>query len=136
MTAMQAPLHRHPAVVAFADTDASGWMHFPTVFRHVEAAEHECLKARGVLVFDRALGGWPRVNVTCDYHRPLLAGDAIEVFLGIERIGTSSIVWNFEVLNARGELAASGRMTNVRVDATGAPQPISESERKALGDEG
>lgn len=133
---MENPLHRYPALIAFADTDASGWMHFPTIFRHVEAAEHECLKSRGVLVFDRALGGWPRVNVTCDYHKPLLAGDAIEVRIGIEKIGGSSIVWVFEVINAQGEVAVSGRMTNVRVDHVGKPQPISESERKALGDAG
>jgi len=133
---MENPLYRYAALIAFADTDASGWMHFPTIFRHVEAAEHECLKSRGVLVFDRALGGWPRVNVTCDYHKPLLAGDTIEVQLGIEKIGGSSIVWAFEVINAQGEVAASGRMTNVRVDHVGKSQPISESERKALGDAG
>ena len=133
---MQAPIHCYSSVIAFADTDASGWMHFPTIFRHIEAAEHECLKSRGVLVFDRALGGWPRVNVTCDYHKPLLAGDAIEVRLGIEKIGGSSIVWAFEVINAKGEVAVSGRMTNVRVDHVGNSKPISECERKALGNEG
>jgi len=133
---MQTSLHCYSSVIAFADTDASGWMHFPTIFRHVEAAEHECLKSRGVLVFERALGGWPRVNVTCDYHKPLFAGDAIEVKIGIEKIGGSSIVWAFEVINSQGEVAASGRMTNVRVDQVGKPQPISESERKALGDAG
>lgn len=133
---MENPRHRYAALIAFADTDASGWMHFPTIFRHVEAAEHECLKSLGVLVFDRALGGWPRVNVACDYRKPLFAGDAIEVQLGIEKIGASSIVWAFEVINAQGEVAASGRMTNVRVDHVGKSQLISESERKALCDAG
>lgn len=129
---MEAPHYRYPATIAFADTDASGWMHFPTLFRHIEAAEHACLKSRGVLVFDRAQGGWPRVNVNCDYRKPLLAGDAIEVQLRIAEIGTSSLRWEFEVLNAKGEVAASGSMTNVRVDATGTKQDISEEERKAL----
>jgi len=129
---MEAPHYRYPATIAFADTDASGWMHFPTIFRHVEAAEHACLKARGVLVFDRALGGWPRVNVNCDYRKPLLAGDAIEVQLRIAELGTSSIRWEFEVINAAGAVAVSGSMTNVRVDGTGTKQAISEEERKAL----
>lgn len=130
---MEEPTHRYPCQIAFADTDASGWMHFPAIFRHVEAAEHECLKQRGVLVFDRALGGWPRVSVTCDYKKPLLAGDVVEVRLAIGRIGNASIQWNFEVVDADGQLAVVGSMTNVRVDGSGKPQEISECERKALG---
>ena len=47
--AMDAPLHRHACEVAFGDTDASGWMHFPNIFRYFEAAEHTFLKSRGVV---------------------------------------------------------------------------------------
>ena len=120
------------AEVAFADTDASGWLHFPNIFRFVEAAEHEFLRSRGVIVFDRAQGGWPRVNVTCDFKHPLLANQRIEVQLAIARLGTSSITWNFEVHNEAGEIAAAGSMTNVRVDGEGRPQAITEAERAAL----
>ena len=129
---MESPFHRHACEVAFGDTDASGWMHFPNIFLYVERAEHEFLRSRGILVFDRALGGWPRVKVTCDYHRPLLTGDRIEVLLAVSHIGTSSITWNFEILNTAGETVAKGTMTNVRVDATGQPQAISAEERAAL----
>lgn len=129
---MQSPLHRHTCEVAFGDTDASGWMHFPNVFRYFEEAEHAFLKSRGVLVFDRSQGGWPRVKVTCDYKRPLLTGDRIEVQLGISRIGASSITWDFEVLSASGETAALGSVTTVRVNHVGSPQLISEAERLAL----
>ena len=125
-------MHRYACEVAFGDTDASGWMHFPNVFRYVEAAEHEFLRARGILVFDRAEGGWPRVKVSCDYKRPLLGGDRVEVLLSILRLGGSSITWNFEVLNSAGEIASFGSMTNVRVDHQGRPQLISEAERSAL----
>ncbi len=129
---MDVPLHRHACVVAFGDTDASGWMHFPNIFRYVEAAEHEFLKARGVLVFDRALGGWPRAKVSCDFKRPLLAGDRIEVLLAIARVGASSVNWEFEVLTAAGETAAVGGITTVRVNHEGKPQFISDTERAQL----
>jgi acyl-CoA thioester hydrolase len=129
---MQSPLHRHSCEVAFGDTDASGWMHFPNIFRYFEEAEHAFLKSRGVLVFDRSLGGWPRVKVTCDYKRPLLTGDRIEVQLGISRFGASSITWDFEVLNAAGETAALGSVTTVRVNHEGRPQLIGDDERAAL----
>ena len=129
---MEAPLHRHACEVAFGDTDASGWMHFPNIFRYFEEAEHAFLKSRGVLVFDRAQGGWPRVKVSCDFKRPLLTGDRIEVQLAVSRIGASSVTWDFEVLTASGDLAAFGSVTTVRVDHEGKPQLISEAERAAL----
>ena len=111
-------------------------VHFPTIFRHVEAAEHACLKALGLLVFDRGQGGWPRVSVSCDFRKPLVAGDPIEVQLAVERIGRTSVSWLFEVLNADGQVAAQGGMTNVRVNATGKPQELSPAEREALGSHG
>jgi YbgC/YbaW family acyl-CoA thioester hydrolase len=129
---MDAPLHRHSCEVAFGDTDASGWMHFPNIFRFFEEAEHAFLKSRGILVFDRAQGGWPRVKVSCDYKRPLITGDRIEVLLEIARLGASSVSWNFEVLDPSGETAAFGSVTTVRVNHEGRPQLISEEERGAL----
>ena len=129
---MDQPLHRHACQIVFADTDASGWMHFSNIFRYVEAAEHDCLNARGILVFDRGQGGWPRVKVSCEYKKPLVAGDKIEVQLAISEIGDSSMSWQFEVMDVRGELVAFGGMTTVRVDQTGKPQTITSEERKAL----
>jgi acyl-CoA thioester hydrolase len=130
---MDAPNYRHSCEVAFGDTDASGWMHFPNIFRFFEEAEHAFLKSRGILVFDRAQGGWPRVKVSCDYKRPLITGDRIEVLLEIARLGASSVTWNFDVLTATGETAAFGSVTTVRVNHEGRPQIISDEERKALG---
>jgi acyl-CoA thioester hydrolase len=129
---MENPVHRQTGEIAFGDTDASGWMHFPNVFKYVESAEHAFLRSRGVLVFDRAEGGWPRVKVACDYKRPFQCGDAFEVLLGISRIGASSVAWNFEVINTAGEIAAFGSMTNVRVDQEGKPKLISDEERQQL----
>jgi YbgC/YbaW family acyl-CoA thioester hydrolase len=129
---MEAPLYRHACEVAFGDTDASGWMHYPNIFRYFEQAEHAFLRSRGILVFGRAQGGWPRVKVACDYKRPLLTGDRVEVQLAITRIGASSVTWNFEVLTASGDLAAFGSVTTVRVDHEGKPQLISEAERALL----
>jgi len=129
---MENPLFCYTTEVPFGDTDASGWMHFPNAFRYAEAAEHECLRSLGLLVFDRAQGGWPRVKVSCDFKRPLLAGDSIEVHLAISRIGASAVTWEFEILNAAGEIASLGSMTNVRVDPQGRPQLLSEQERQQL----
>lgn len=129
---MDSPHFRQASEVAFGDTDASGWMHFPNIFRHVEKAEHAYLRSRGVLVFDRGKGGWPRARVECDYKRPLQTGDAITVDLAITRLGAASVTWKFEVLNAAGEVAATGGMTTVRVGHDGRPCEIPAAERAAL----
>ena len=130
---MESPQYIHQGEVAFGDTDASGWMHFPNVFRYFEEAEHAFLRSRGILVFDRSQGGWPRVKVTCDFKRPLVTGDRIEVLLEIARIGASSLTWNFEIVTFNGETAAFGSVTTVRVDHEGKPRLIDDDERAALG---
>jgi len=129
---MDVPLYRHHREVAFADTDASGWVHFPNILRYVEEAEHAFLELRGVLVFDRALGGWPRVNLNCDFAKPLQFGDRVEVQLAIAQIGNSSVTWKFELQNEAGECAVHGSMTTVRVDHEGRPQSLTTAERTAL----
>ena len=129
---MENPAYRQAGEIAFGDTDASGWMHFPNVFKYVEAAEHAFLRSRGVLVFDRAEGGWPRVKVSCEYKRPFQCGDRYEVLLAISRIGASSIAWDFHVLDGGGEIAAVGTMTNVRVDRDGRPKLLGTDERERL----
>lgn len=129
---MENPRFRHAGEVAFGDTDASGWMHFPCIFKYVETAEHAFLRSRDILVFDREKGGWPRVKVSCEYKRPFHCGDRYEVHLDISRVGASSVTWDFQVLDAAGEIAAFGNMTNVRVGPAGKPQPISGDERAKL----
>ena len=128
---MLEPLHVHPAQVSFADTDCSGWLHFPKIFRHVEEAEHLFLQQQGIVVIDRELGGWPRVHVSCDFKRPLRFGDQIEVQLGIERVGAASVNWVFEVVK-EGEVCAFGKMTTVRVDHEGKPLVIDDETREKL----
>jgi YbgC/YbaW family acyl-CoA thioester hydrolase len=129
---MDAPLYRHSREVAFGDTDAGGWVHFPNILRYVEEAEHAFLKSRGIMVFDRALGGWPRVNVHCDFSKPLQFGDRIEVHIDVDQIGNSSVTWKFELINQAGECSAKGGMTTVRVDQNGVSQPLSDAERAGL----
>ena len=129
---MENPVHRSSGVIAFADTDASGWMHFPNIFKFVEAAEHEFLREQRILVFDRALGGWPRVKVSCDFKKPFRTGDRYDVLLWLSELGNASLTWKFEVWNESDEVAAFGMMTNVRVDHEGRPQMISNEDRTTL----
>lgn len=128
---MTSPLHTHHSQIAFGDTDCSGWIHFPKIFRHVEEAEHAFLEKQGITIIDRELGGWPRVHVSCDFKRPLRFADKIEVHLAIEKIGAASVNWLFEVLKD-GEVHALGKIVSVRVDNQGKPLVIDEETRGRL----
>lgn len=128
---METPCYIHASRVSFGDTDCSGWLHFPTIFRHVEEAEHAFFRERGIAIISREEGGWPRVHVSCDFKRPLRFGDEIQVQLGIERIGAASLNWVFEVLKD-GEVCAFGKVTTVRVDHEGKPLVIDEATREKL----
>lgn len=129
---MEAPRFIHVSRVAFGDTDCSGWLHFPAIFRHVEEAEHELYRRLGLTIIDRESGGWPRVHASCDYRRPLRFGDGIEVRLFLGKIGASSVEWTFRVIAGEGETAAEGRMVTVRVDGDGRPVRIDDATRAAL----
>jgi acyl-CoA thioesterase FadM len=122
---------RRRRTIEFADTDASGRAHFTALLRHVEAVEHEWLRELGLPVLD-ARGGWPRVRVECDFRAPLAAGDEVEVFVGVEDVGGSSVVWSFGIFSPDGGTAAEGRMTTVWVGADGKPAPIPPEWRKRL----
>ena len=60
---MENTCHRHQCEVAFADTDASGWVRFSKILIYAEKAEHEFMRLRGLDVFNRATGGWPRFKI-------------------------------------------------------------------------
>lgn len=129
---MDSPRFIHASRVTFGDTDCSGWLHFPAIFRHVEEAEHAFYRQIGLPIFDRENGGWPRVHVSCDFRRPLHFGDWIDVRLFLRKVGSSSVEWLFRILTEGGETAAEGRMVTVRVDGRGQPVRIDDSTRAAL----
>jgi acyl-CoA thioester hydrolase len=102
--------------VAFSETDASGRVHFTTLLKWAEDAEHQFLSECGVDVF-ASDSGWPRVSVSCDYHRPLAFGDEVQVAIELVEIGESSLKWHFQVLNESGERVAKGQLVTVWVVA-------------------
>jgi acyl-CoA thioester hydrolase len=101
--------------VEFADTDMAGIVHFANFFRYMEAAEHAYLRACGLSVFSEWQGQtitFPRVHATCDYVKPIRFQDEIEIAVGVERIGRTSVQYSFEFIKGD-ESIARGRITTV-----------------------
>jgi acyl-CoA thioester hydrolase len=103
--------------VGFADTDASGIVHFSNYFRFFERAEEAYLQGLGMRYADLAAKYkiWlPRVSATCDYFSPCRDGDEIEVVMSLKRLNEKSIEESFEIKNSTtGKLAAKGELVNV-----------------------
>ena len=116
--------------VAWHDTDASGRIHFTAAFRWAEVAEAGLFCAAGI---DPAtLIDFPRRHVEAEYLRPLRFGDELDVAIGTEAIGRTSITLGWDAASIDGR-AVRGRHTIVHVDASGRPIPVEEAMRRALG---
>ncbi|MFG2938751.1 acyl-CoA thioesterase [Streptomyces sp. NPDC048282] len=107
----------HRSRVGWSDTDASGHHHNAAVVRFVEAAEAELVRERGL---DGYFGTAPRVRYEVDFSAPLWFQQEVTTVLAVERIGTSSMTFRFEVWGEESDgrprrLSASGRYTVVHV---------------------
>ena len=68
--------------VEFNETDMAGIAHFTNYFKYMEEAEHEFLRSRGLsVVLDDPKGklGFPKMKATCDYKRPAMYEEVIDI---------------------------------------------------------
>ena len=101
--------------VMFYETDAAGIVHFSNYFRYMEEAEHALWRSAGLSIsVPGAEIGWPRVNVSFEYARPLRFEEEFEVHLRIVEIGEKKIRYSCSVLSG-GASIATGTMTVVCV---------------------
>ena len=114
--------------VAWVDTDAGGRIHFTAAFRWAELAETALLRS---LVLLDEWADYPRRAVEAEYLAVLRFDDEFKLELVVDRVGTSSITYAWEI--SRGdEVCIRGRHTAVHVDSGGRPAPLPPSVRNAL----
>ncbi len=84
--------------VEFAETDMAGIVHFANFFRMMESTEHAFFRSLGFSIHGHEEGettGWPRVNASCDYMRPLRFEDEVEIHLLVTEVRSRSIRYRF-----------------------------------------
>jgi acyl-CoA thioester hydrolase len=105
---------RYQTRIRFVDTDASGRIHYTSLFKFFEAAETELFRT-----FDISYTGgsfnFPRVHAECDIQLPLLHDDLIEIEVCLTKLGASSMRFEFKALK-EGEVAATGAVVMVCMD--------------------
>jgi len=105
--------------VTWADTDAAQVVHFSNYFRFFEKAEEEFYGALGFSFKDfRSQGLWfPRVEAFCQYKKPAVFNDVLDVEVTVEELRDKSVRLGFTVSNKEtGDLLASGYLVIFAVD--------------------
>jgi acyl-CoA thioester hydrolase len=123
--------HRERMRVAWADTDASGRIHFTAAFRWAEVAEHALLRRLGLSPPGNA-DGFPRRHVEATYHQPLRFADEFDLVLAAERVGRTSVTYAWQAIRD-GQVCVEGRTVTVHVDGEGTPTPLPPALRQLAG---
>jgi YbgC/YbaW family acyl-CoA thioester hydrolase len=121
--------------VNWVDTDGSGLIHYTAALRYFEVAEHALM--RTLLAEDFAAPTQrafllPRVHVEADYRAPLRYPDEFDCSARVERVGTGSVTFAYEVRRTDGILCITGRIVAAAVDPTGRSIPLPDALRDAL----
>ena len=101
--------------IRFIDTDASGRIHYTSMFRYFESAEIELLRTVGITYHLRHSYAFPRVHVECDFLRAIAHDDLIEIETLLVKLGRSSLHFQFRTFKDAG-LAAKGSVIAACVD--------------------
>ena len=130
MDVSPSPHFTYRRLVEFADTDVAGIMHFSNFFRFVECAEHAFFRSLGYRVHTTegaTQEGWPRIEVSCKFHKPARFEQTLEVALRIEEIRTSSLRYSFAITVAddpASALLAAGAFSIIHVEIDTAAHAI------------
>jgi acyl-CoA thioester hydrolase len=101
--------------VQFAETDLAGIVHFSTMFRYLEEAEHAMWRAAGLTIAEPGGDlGWPRLNAALEFRNPLRFEQEFEVWVRIGELKTRTIEYEFTIVRGQ-TVVAVGTMTSVCV---------------------
>lgn len=96
---MKVSTYTHRRLVAFAETDMAGIVHFAQFYRYMEEAEHAFFQSVGLDVMehkpDGSIVGWPRVSAKCGFKSPAFFGDILSITVSVQRIGVKSLTLDY-----------------------------------------
>lgn len=119
------------ARVAFSDTDAQSIVYYGRYAPYFDVARVEYFRHLGIPAHEEGDQDGELVmrHFEIDYHAPAVYDDLLEVFCRVERIGTTSMTFEYAVTNASNDqLLATARQVMVNVDLA-LRKPVSVSER-------
>lgn len=127
-------VHRHPFATRWRDNDQYGHLNNVVYYEAMDTAVNAFMIAECSL--DPADDGPIALCAasSCDFRASASFPEPLEVGIGVERLGTTSVTWDLAILRAGDdEPIATGRFVHVFVDAaTRRPTPVPQTVRAAL----
>jgi len=124
------PPYRYAAYmrVAFSDTDAQGVVYYGRYLPYFDLARTEYHRHLGQIEIH---GEFAVRALNVEYHAPARFDDLLEVFVRVERIGTTSVTYGYAAYRVDDDmLMATANQTIVLLDlAARRPVPVPESFR-------
>lgn len=121
--------------IRLSHTDAVGILFFSRIFELGDDILEGMLEDSGIPMAEamRANVITPVVHAEADYRIPVTVGDRVKVRAVVERLGTSSITWNFSFKHPAGGEAAMVKVVQVSIDKTTRMKiPLPQRLREAL----
>ena len=106
--------------VAFSDTDAQGVVYYGRYMPYFDLARVEYHRHLGTVALP---GEFAMRALTVEYHAPARFDDLLEVFVRVERIGTTSVTYDHCAYRDDDALMATAKQTLVLID-TSARRPV------------
>jgi tol-pal system-associated acyl-CoA thioesterase len=123
----------HFTRVGFDETDAQGVVYYGRYLPYFDRARVEYLRNLGLLRTTPGAREFVMRANRVEYHAPARFDDQLEVFVRTERIGTSSVVFQFAVHNEDGDLLCTAEQVVVQIEReTRRPVTVAEEYRQAV----
>ena len=103
----------------YSETDQMGVIHHANYLIYLEQARLEWLKQLGFSYVEMEKNGvlLPVYNIDIKYKKPIKFGEEISVKIKLKAVPTTRVVFEYEIVNNRGELCAVCDLTLVFTDA-------------------
>jgi len=129
------PRAHHPFPLRWNDNDQYGHVNNTVYYEAMDTAVNAWMIAHGGLDPAGDTIGLC-VASSCEFRAAASYPEELEVAIGVEKLGRTSLTWDLHILRAGGDAAepiALGRFTHVFVDATTRrPVPLPDTLRTAV----
>jgi acyl-CoA thioester hydrolase len=129
------PPYRYAAYtrVGFSDTDAQGVVYYGRYMPYFDLARTEYHRHLGAISIR---GEFAMRASTVEYHAPARFDDLLEVFIRVERVGTTSVTYDYAAFRLDDDtdlLMATSKQTIVLIDlADRRPVPVPDEFRQRI----
>jgi len=121
--------------IRYGDTDHFGVVYYARYLDWFEAGRTEILRVNGITYSELEKKGLfaPVVEIKVNYKKPPRYDDLVVVETSVDKIGNSSIKFNYKVFNKKtNDLLAEAYTVNVFINKEMKPVRIPDEVRKAL----